>query len=1154
MEKIKKISLICQKNKLINEITTYTKNAKKIALHCSNFHKPKNIYSPVEELALEDWLWKYLSGLKGIEVEIHNYNSINQENITKSSKEERNKNLIIYNKKSELSDILFNFVKQLNKDKDENKNDKKDKDEDEKNLSKAIHKFLEQQNSIDKLTSCIETYLKKPLIKKLKEFEETKFFADEKRYEESLEQIFDELIQDIKAIHKEGNAQAYKEIVNLFFSIFNIFDIKKALNKSNMALNILFEGSRTLFNILEWVDSQYSFAISNSVIKLFVQDIAPIISLFDNHILNYTLIIDDRILIEISGFKRNITESKAYIKQDLALLIELEEKNLVNIQDINLRYEHQSENLQICDKKNITDYLITQMSLSNNRLSYIESPYFNSSKLVKLIKNEEDTTIKPSEQGYNYLIISNAPYKHNAGLNEKLLEKLGNVIFYGDDNNKEIKSDSLFKNPQDYNTIIDYSKYKINIKDEANQPYVVSLSPFVFVPQKEYENYQFIKEEFDRFSSNLLTEDKYLIEQYFDFKRKNNDKIPIFDFIENFFQQENNKKDFLKQEKKYFKESIKCLQGYIDSLIKVLVTYEYNYYEFGYEIPIQEKQLKPKKEYSVLEMLLLALTYYVIKNFYTSIETDIKSWWFFNPHYERIEIDKESLTMLPYDAFLVLKNNKIPLCFSTKRKEKLLENHQEVFCIEEFVIKLDNQEDTDEIDVDKVLKEFFKEEDFKDELKNLNDNNLDDLDILAKELQNLDEKLQKEKSQEHIKTSESLLLIVEEFITSFFPFASLIFNLNPFNLSKKLVKLLISYKTNHLREVLFGELGLAYLAYILYNHDMKIHIQTYKRNRTLDRKFERLKKKSFVQAVKQVQNSVATISQKDHIKDLKQIKGQDLKYYKNIFLKDYTKDTIKDFFKSIPQSIGLNIFNQVFITEYEKSKKEFERLKFAKLSYKYHPPYVLKKHNEGVFYPMLVNNTFLSFNFINMIIGGRLKTGALGDIDSLFYCYEGKNTKNTRNYLLNKLLSYLCLDELRVMNDNLTPLNDIEFFNTRAYTKDLQTRPRFLKLKHDEGEFTTPPHSSKQIKENLAKFNKTMQNINEDKRKEALYNQYSPDSSNGLNAIDAYHTAMNYLDDVYMGSFNTNLKDNKPNSEKHREFLKSLNTIGLNNIRAMYEG
>ncbi|RDU58775.1 hypothetical protein CQA53_11890, partial [Helicobacter didelphidarum] len=33
-----------------------------------------------------------------------------------------------------------------------------------------------------------------------------------------------------------------------------------------------------------------------------------------------------------------------------------------------------------------------------------------------------------------------------------------------------------------------------------------------------------------------------------------------------------------------------------------------------------------------------------------------------------------------------------------------------------------------------------------------------------------------------------------------------------------------------------------------------------------------------------------------------------------------------------------------------------------------------------------------------------------------------------------------------------------------------------------------------------------------------------------------------------------NLKDNKPNSEKHREFLKSLNTIGLNNIRAMYEG
>ena len=57
-----------------------------------------------------------------------------------------------------------------------------------------------------------------------------------------------------------------------------------------------------------------------------------------------------------------------------------------------------------------------------------------------------------------------------------------------------------------------------------------------------------------------------------------------------------------------------------------------------------------------------------------------------------------------------------------------------------------------------------------------------------------------------------------------------------------------------------------------------------------------------------------------------------------------------------------------------------------------------------------------------------------------------------------------------------------------------------------------------------------------------------------LKAIDSYHIAMNYLDDVYMDCFNTNLKDNTPNLKKHREFLRALNIIGENNIKAMYVG
>lgn len=1139
--KVKRILFLHSRNDLLREITACTQKARKITLHCSNFKEidSKCLIRTKEMLSLEDWLVQHFFSLrdKNVTIEVYDYNSINQKNVVKNDQERDCRNIKIYNKQNDTSNILFNFVRQLNDG------------EDIDNLSKAISKFLKQGDSFEKLKSCIENNLQKPIIEKLPDFKEIEFFGGQKKCEESLQLAFDNLIQDITKIYEEGDAQTYKEIVNFFFSIINIFDIKKIFSKSNLAslaIDTLFEGSKTLGNILEWADSKYSFAISNSVIKLFVQDIAPIIFLFENRILHHTLIIDDKILIELSGFKYDIDESRAYMKQNLALLIELEQESLANVQDINLSCVYKNEKLQICGKEGIVNYLSAQMTSNNNRLVFIESPYFNSSQLVQLMKNEQKSEIEsPSAQGYNYLIISNAPYKHNAGLNHKLLEELGNTISYGDENKKKIKSDSLSSNPKDYDATIDYSKYKINIKDEITKPYVVSLSPFVFVSQKEYNDYETAKERLDELHSNLVSENRDIIEQYYDFEEKNRDKILNFNFIERFFQQENNKTYFLEQEKKYFKESIECLQGYIDSITQVLVT----------------SKLEPKKNYSALEVLLLALTYYVIKNFFTSIKTDTQKWWNFISKYECIEIDKESLRILPYESFLVLEDskNKIPLCFSEQRKEELLKNNKEIFCVEEFVDELENQEDTDEIDVDKILKEFFNEEDFNsksesESLDKINQGSLENLETLENKLQELEEELQKKKPKEDLKTSESLQVMIEHFITSFFPFASLFFNLSPFNLSKKLVKLLVSYKIKHLREVLFEELGLAYLAYILYNHDMKIHIQTYRRNRTLERKFERLKKKSFIQAVKQVQNSVVTISPKDHVKNLKEIKGQDLKYYKNIFLKDYTKDTIKSFFKSIPQAVGLNIFNQLFIAHYEKSKKEFERLKFTKFSYKYHPPYVLKRRNEGVFYPMLVNNTFLSFNFINMIIGGRLRTGAFGDIDSLFYCYEDIKTTNTRNYLLNKLLAYLCLDELRGMNDTLIPLNDIEFFNTRAYTQDLPTRPRFLKLQHKEGEFKASPNANEQTKANIAKFNQQLQEINANKMRDTLYKEYKDKELEGIEAIDAYHIAMNYLDDVYMDCFNTNLKDNTPNLQKHREFLKALNVIGENNIKALYVG
>ena len=47
---------------------------------------------------------------------------------------------------------------------------------------------------------------------------------------------------------------------------------------------------------------------------------------------------------------------------------------------------------------------------------------------------------------------------------------------------------------------------------------------------------------------------------------------------------------------------------------------------------------------------------------------------------------------------------------------------------------------------------------------------------------------------------------------------------------------------------------------------------------------------------------------------------------------------------------------------------------------------------------------------------------------------------------------------------------------------------------------------------------------------------------------------MDYLDNLAQGDFNTYLQDDKINSSKHRDFLKDLEIIGNNNLKALYLG
>lgn len=1154
------IKFIYTQADLFKKIQEYSENAKTIQFYCTNF---ESYYRNRITGLFEDQLLKHLLSLaQRINIEVFSYNSLDVENIITQSSQKTyylkhnlktsntpiNNSICVHNMQTAQSSILFDFVKSLY-DKVSNKNIK--------SLSEAIDEFIKQNNSHEALMNSIDEKLKKTFIQKVKQLSELEYLNNMQDLENSLKIIFDELNQSIQKIYKDGNSQMYKEIVNFFFSIVDIFSIKKVFTRGNPLLfgaTTLFEGGKTLSNISEWADSKYSYAILGSILKPLTQDIAPLITLFENYALHTTLIIDNAILIDFSGLSIQTHELSTTLKQDLGICLQLKNQTLPSFRDnTNLVFHSKKANntISICGKGEIRKFLQYQLSVSSNRFAYIESPFFNSTELVKLIKEKEEQNKKEtdaSKQGFNYLIISNAPYKHNAGLSTTLINKLNNKISYGNQSHKKITSDMLHPKPdKDYNTVVDYSKYQITINATKKEAYVLSLSPFVHIDKEKYLEYKKLYDEYISWEQQAYLGMGEMLFSTFPNNKDQMQKIASYQYIQSFFKQPMDKKEIVEKEEQYFKESIACLRGYIKSMITIK-DIDYDIYHYGYEYE------EPKRSYSALEVLLLALSYYVIKNFYSGIKTDPQ--WLFIWSYEYIKIADEEINMLSKDSYIeTLDNNNIPICFSIKQKE----NNNQIFCIEEFVLAIEKSEQHKDLSQEdqETLNMLFENIESHDD-SNTND---DIFQNIQDNLQIIDNKLsqikQQQEQQTQINNQKILEEILKNFITAYFPFSSVFFNLSGIDIIHKLTKTLLKLSfSKKLSTSLVEEFGLLYIATILNSKDKTLYATALKgKESRANAKLKQIKKQAFIQlarihrtqafevialgditnnsGMKSLEDTLRKRYQKEkqyaNIKDkqkreaaIQKAINKEIIKQKGLFAKEFITDTFKDFIKGLPQAIALNIFNQVFVTEYEKSKKEFERLQFTKLNYKYDYPYALKRDG-GVYYPMMVYNTFLSFNLHNMIIGGKLKTGGLGVLDALFYHLNNASSKQVPNYLLQKLLGYILLDELRgVSKDTNYYINDIDFFangTNKASLEILKNKKELYKLR-DENK--------------LQEFKKL-------------------DKNKGEKAIDCYNACIDILSDFINGNINTNTKANTYHA-KYRELLEKLNIIGDNNIKAMYVG
>ena len=133
-----------------------------------------------------------------------------------------------------------------------------------------------------------------------------------------------------------------------------------------------------------------------------------------------------------------------------------------------------------------------------------------------------------------------------------------------------------------------------------------------------------------------------------------------------------------------------------------------------------------------------------------------------------------------------------------------------------------------------------------------------------------------------------------------------------------------------------------------------------------------------------------------------------------------------------------------------------------------------------------------------------------------------------------------------------SPFLSYHYDTLESLCKDLEAEGFYMRMLNGDFVYTIQKELFVFLQDNIKYF----------KSKEALYNEYKKmeQASNNKSdvdiplAIEAYHRAMDYLDNLAQGDFNTYLQNDKINSSKHRDFLKDLEIIGNNNLKALYLG
>ena len=849
------------------------------------------------------------------------------------------------------------------------------------------------------------------------------------------------------------------------------------------------------------------------------------------------------------------------------------------------------------DKDSHSLYESVESSIVSNgaHFVYIQHPFFNSLKFANLIrdksaadKDRDTNSLRYGKLAKNYLVLSRAPQKTNAKLSEYIVET---ALSYkiNDENNRSGKDSKLIK-PDDISQIKDYSKYSISVNaKEEEDLYLLNLSPFVRISKGTLEEFEDdIKSAEEALRNAVATredEQQEAISHYLAMKAIADESNLKLQHIDSFFRSPADMEDVKEKEEGFLKSSIKEFADYfktINKKHKVEVSYtESNSHNIGaYDSLTDAKryieglsQGDALGKYSIIsyphsaiDVFLLATTFYVIRQKFDQslIEFNSQESFFGSNEGEHITVYDERFRILNGDAFLQTSEGKKKIYFFKQTMQSA--QAKDAICIEEIVDGFENGfvENGMQIFEDSFY-EFFK--DFEKEYgSNFDDKVAQDerwaYEDLKKAHDNAMRPFKSVPMDEDYKfyIDLSLSTIVDEVLEELFPFYGYFKGEGYANIAKSMTNCIFS--KSGIKEIFMENIGEFRIFASLGSENIRAMIADEKKAKRLSKK---LKVKAFAGIVEIKKNIFAyyevtdNLNSKDasiHLKKLKNIpKEFKAPVYKSVMLKAAGKfftDSAKTTLKTIITGSGLNfILDSLYTSEYEKHKRQYEDILYKYYTHKYDEPYAVKNISlapmskytkEYIYYPMQIHSSFMNVDLKRTIIGGRLSSGGL-DYHKFFYydindIYTKTNSSLSKNMPLNKLIAYLCLDELR------TTYKDDQSFFTHLKTHDMPFEPKELMV----------ADSQRPLDISNSSF------MDYTQRRE-IYEMYKEAQTRGKSmanmesAIDSYNEAMEILQDFKEGNFNTDTtsKESKVDN-KARRLLQALDVIGKNNIKGLYVG